>query len=114
MTLAPGIAVVQTGMDGAAVGVPEKPDSRLPEGALHGAALIEGLMTWNAAVDAVAAAALQRDPAASFESCAAEFGTALGQFKDMLGGEEVTLFCSKKIIRRCWEYPNKVWTRTLA
>jgi hypothetical protein len=95
-------------MEGAPGAVPDKPDTRLPEGSLHGAALIEGLMTWTAAADSAANAALQRDPNASFESCGSELAPVLGQFKEMLGSEDVTLFCAKRIIRRTWEYLSKV------
>lgn len=100
--------VPQAGMDGAGVAVPDKPDNRLPEGALHGAALIEGLMTWTAAADSAVTAALQRDPNATFESCSSELAPVLQQFKDMLGSEEINLFCAKRVIRRTWEYLNKV------
>eukprot|EP00878_Enallax_costatus_P004430 GHUV01004670.1.p1 GENE.GHUV01004670.1~~GHUV01004670.1.p1 ORF type:complete len:958 (+),score=366.58 GHUV01004670.1:54-2876(+) len=99
---------LQAGMDGTAVAVPDKPDARLPEGALHGAALIEGLMTWTAAADSAVQAALQRDANATFESCSSELAPVLQQFKEMLGSEDVTLFCAKRIIRRTWEYLNKV------
>ncbi|KAF6255466.1 CCR4-Not complex component, Not1-domain-containing protein [Scenedesmus sp. NREL 46B-D3] len=105
---APPSSPLQAGMEGAAGAVPDKPDTRLPEGTLHGAALIEGLMTWTAAADSAANAALQRDPNASFEACGSELAPVLGQFKEMLGGEDVTLFCAKRIIRRSWEYLSKV------
>jgi hypothetical protein len=95
-------------MEGAPGAVPDKPDTRLPEGSLHGAALIEGLMTWTAAADSAANAALQRDANVSFEACGAELAPVLGQFKEMLGSEDVTLFCAKRIIRRTWEYLSKV------
>eukprot|EP00882_Tetradesmus_deserticola_P020954 GHRQ01022647.1.p1 GENE.GHRQ01022647.1~~GHRQ01022647.1.p1 ORF type:complete len:277 (+),score=135.72 GHRQ01022647.1:1057-1887(+) len=95
-------------MEGAPGAVPDRPESRLPEGTLHGAALIEGLMTWTAAADSAVNAALQRDANTSWEACASELAPVLGQFKEMLGGEDVTLFCAKRIIRRTWEYLSKV------
>lgn len=104
----PPSSPLQAGMEGPPGAVPDKPDTRLPEGSLHGAALIEGLMTWTAAADSAVNAALQRDPNASFEACGAELAPVLGQFKEMLGGEDVTLFCAKRIIRRTWEYLSKV------
>jgi hypothetical protein len=53
----------------------------------------------------------QRDANATWEAVAGEFGPALQQFRDMLGGtDDVTLFCAKRVIKRTWEvqYLNKV------
>lgn len=83
----------------------------LPEGQLHGAALIEGLMNWTTQVDALATAAVQRDANATWDNVAPEFAQVLAQYRDMLGGsEDVTLFCAKRVIKRTWDAPylNKV------
>jgi hypothetical protein len=108
-------------MDGGAAGAPNAaqlpdaaagklggPGGRVSDGQLHSAAVLEGIMNWSTAADAAVAGVLQRDPTATWDAAAPELAPVLGQLRELLDSEGVTLHLTKKLAARAWDYPNKV------
>lgn len=108
LVLVPGspssmLVLLQAGMDGAGLAVPDKPEARLPDSAAQAQALQDNYQKWQLAADA----AVSRDPMATIES-SAELAALMADLRDVVGSsDEAAAFFGTRLIKHLWEGNTK-------